>query len=307
MSTGTLNALADLDIHIEAHVNLLSNSMVSQHGSIDLFVPEGGATLHQVTAPFGSVGIDAFAYLSIDNIDAAKLNFTIRKSGGELHVADATISQEVKAAADNIIFDHLVHNGSTPLQMALGGGSKPMADNVIMTLYSDVGVVVNPLISNFSHIDGHVDKLQFLNSIVGSRAEITNNYGSVVADNNPASFGHGAIFESSLQIYPELTPFSLTMQGDRKINTSAYVVNYDNDYVINEVATENSIVRLTQKMPPVVDLIPVNNTPGMPLGNAAGGSPLVSGASGGGVNFDNIVNVNSLEENSEQNDEEQNN
>ncbi|NMB12540.1 MAG: hypothetical protein GX977_09660, partial [Firmicutes bacterium] len=70
---------------------------------------------------------------------------------------------------------------------------------------------------------------------------------TVIADNV-----NKQLFPCDLQLYPKRAPFYLTMGRDRLIRTDAWVVHYDDEYIINDFATENSFIRITGKMPQIV-------------------------------------------------------
>ena len=91
------------------------------------------------------------------------------------------------------------------------------------------------------------ESLKLTEVLLGTKAQFSNRYHTVIADNV-----NKQLFPCDLQLYPERDPFYLIMGRDRLIGTDAWVVHYDDDYIINDFETENSFMRITSKMPQIV-------------------------------------------------------
>ncbi len=238
------NAQAYGDVIMEErNHDFSSDYVISEQGSVDLLIPNGRADIELVSA-HQKLTIQALNGISLGQVNAGQLDFKVTESGGELYIRQASVSDSVTVGADYIQFDSLIHTGESPLLISTGGGSKDMADEVIIHAQSDVGIHFTHLAADVAQIDAQADELHFLEFILGSRADINNSRYTVVADNVQKR-----LFECNAQLYPQHDPFFLYMFGDQRMLTNAYIVNYDNNFILNEFSTENSIVRWDQKRP----------------------------------------------------------
>ncbi len=254
-ATDRLNATAYTDIYLNQYPgNFVSDYILSETGSIGIAVPEGNITAGTLSAA-ELVDMETAGDILIDQLDAAELNALVHNQGALLSINQANILRQVNIRADNILLPELNHLGSNPLYLDIVGGSKEMADNVSIDIAlqdynQDEAVVFDRLYSDNSYINAQSDDLIFNDQLLGSRADIYNNYYYVIADNDNLR-----LFTSDMQLYPEDSHFYLIMESDRMMLTDAYVINYNPDFIVNDFSTENNFVRETNKMPQVVSII----------------------------------------------------
>lgn len=246
--SGITNILAKGDVYLEERYDdLVSDYVTSEAGSVDLLVPDGSIRIQRLRAADLVTLLTPYG-IELGQIEAGRLSLSLTGEGSLLSINDAYIAKELTAYADKIRLANLVHTGVDPLNLSLGGGSKGMADSIEVQTTSDVGVVVNHISGDHIRFNGQVDQLDFLNALVGTRADINSKYHTVIADNVQKK-----LFECNLQILPKDNQFYLSMGVDRDLRTDAKVVNYDPYYIINDFNTENSFIRMTSKMLEVVN------------------------------------------------------
>jgi hypothetical protein len=218
-ATDKVNAAALGDVYLKGcNGDLVSYSMSSQNGVVDLVTDSGDIIINQVNAP--------------------RLSFTLTRQGDALNLATINVIDSINVKADNLNFGRMIHTGSTPLHLSIGGGSKDMADNVNINATSGIGIVFDKLHADNGRIDAQTDILDFYNTVVGDRVEFYNKSYSVLADNN-----YKRLEDFDVQLYPENTPLYLLLESDRLISTNAYIVNYNSDFILNQPDIRNSFVR----------------------------------------------------------------
>jgi ribosomal protein L18 len=246
-ASGRTNLLAERDIYLEERdSDLDSDFIISRQGSVDLLVPAGRVRVKELRAA-RSILIDTSSDLELGRATASRLGLRLSGIGAQVKMADALVSEGVTIEADRIELANLVHTGAEPLRLSIGGGSKKMADDLTIRGRSGVGMVFDRLESDQALIDVDTENLGITWAFIGTRAHVRNRYHSVVADNV-----NKQLFSADVQLYPENKPFYLILGAERLMMTNAWVVNYDDDYIVNQFATENSFVRITGKMPQIV-------------------------------------------------------
>jgi hypothetical protein len=230
-STGKVNAAAKGDICLEARTgDLASDWMISHNGAIDLLAAAGG--------------------ISVTDIQAPRLIFNLPASGGALSLDTIRNADSIWASADNVSFNNLIHTGSEPLQLLIGGGSKDLADSVAISATSAIGIVFDKLHADRAKVTATTDDLDLNNTVVGARAEIYNRYYGVLANN-----AYQGLEDFDAQLYPESTPFYLCLNKDRLILTNAYIVNYNPDFILNAPDIRNSFVRQAEMNLPLAAVL----------------------------------------------------
>jgi len=254
----TLNAWAFEDIYLnEKNDNFISDYLLSETGSIGLLVPEGKIKITDMKAK-ELLSMESAGDISLDNADAAEFISLTHDEGASLDINLANIVNQFDASADNIKIVKIIHLGSDALQANIQGGSKKMADLVEIEAYTqknnkNTGINFKSFYADNSFINARVDDLVFDDMLVGSRADIYNNYYYVIADNLNME-----LFTCDMQLYPEDKQFYLIMASDKEMLTNAFVMNYNPDFIVNDFSTENNFVRETNKMPQVVKSINTN-------------------------------------------------
>ncbi|HEY8464428.1 MAG TPA: hypothetical protein VIM29_10485, partial [Bacillota bacterium] len=241
----TVNAAAAGDVYLEGcNGDLVSYSMSSQNGFVDLITANGN--------------------IIIDKVNAPRLSFTLSRPGDTLQLDTINVIDSINVKADNIQFGQMIHSGSSPLHLSISGGSKEMADYVTINITSELGAVFDKLHTDQGRINAQTDNLDFYNTVVGDRVEFYNKYYAVLADNN-----YVRLEDFDAQPYPENTPFYLSLRSDRLILTDAYIVNYDPDFIINRPDIRNSFVREAMMNLPMVASSAIEQIPNHLLTSAS--------------------------------------
>ena len=250
-SAGKVNAEARGDIYLEErNGDLVSDTMTSQTGLIDLLVPDGGISVATISAPW--------------------LSFNLLMVGASLNLGDISVATSISASADNVQFRNLIHTGQTPLQVSIRGGSQDMAEHVAVNATSEIGIVFGKLHANRAEIKAETNILDFYHTLIRDRAEFRNHSHSALAENHY----HG-LEDFTVQLYPENKEFFLFFDSDRMIYTSAFIVNYDPDFILNHPDIRNSFVREAEQNLPVASSMPEILTTGnlLTLASLSGGEP----------------------------------
>jgi len=151
-------------------------------------------------------------------------------------------------------------------------------DNLKLNVQSDSPLIFNDLSADYAEINAAADQLKFYDFQVGSTADIYSNYYRVFADNV-----NKTLHDSHLQLYPEKVPFDLFIDTTREFITDAYVVNYNDDFIINEFNSENSFIRRTSKLNSL-------------LQNKSGGNDFYTAGKGNILSLNNLINIDDLVE-----------
>lgn len=163
-------------------------------------------------------------------------------NGSSLHIAETSVADGMNLRSDKVALDHVVHTGNSMLQMDISGSSKPMAENVTINVLSAQGVEFNNLIADRAVIKAQTDKLAAIHTVTGTKAEFTNNYYTVAADNNPPQ----TLLGSDVLLRPLDTPYDLLIDG-KDISTNTEVINSLGGIRINGSATSDTAVTIADK------------------------------------------------------------
>jgi len=280
-SRGETNVSAGLDIYVEELDDLDSSYMVSNSGRIDLLA--GGDIQSARLESTSAVRVETQHDVEIRWIGASEAWFILTGIGRTLHVVTAEVAAAVTANADSINFANLIHTGTNPIRLSMGGGSRSMADMVIVHASSGVGMEFSRLEVDKAIIDAQVDDLAFKSMILSSRADINNRYHTVIADRQVQQ-----LHVADVQLQPGSDPFYLILQREKTILTDARVVNYDGDYVINGFANDNSVLKVADRAG----------------SGAANGSGRTGGPGGSGSGLDSGLDDGSGSESDEESEEE---
>ncbi len=255
VSLGELNALAGQDIYLlGVEEDLKAGDIIGQGGDVDLLVIDGDLDVSRLHA-YANVSVAVGGDVTLAEVETSQLKVILFAQTDELTIDRLDLENELVIQANKTLLSHVVHTGSSPLLMDITGVDERMASLVRITATSDVGIRFDRLQADKSYIDAQVMDLSFFNTLVGTRAEFNNTNHLVIADNV-----NRKLFASDLQLYPEDIPFYLIMMENRTMLTDSKVVNYDDDYIINDFDTENSFIRITDKLPPVVSYVADDNT-----------------------------------------------
>jgi hypothetical protein len=242
--SGVLTARVLNDLYLEERSgDLVSDSITSQEGLVDLLITDGNAQIGDVSAPKGVTIETKNGSVDFDTIRGSTLNFNIGKKGGHLSINKVLISNGMTVYADHINLPNVIQTVSDrPLHFNMSGWHGGMAESVSISAHSDNRVVFDRLNADFAWIEAR-SILQLLNANIGTRAEFTNNLYNVIVDNVSKD-----LFGSSVQLYTKGSPFYFIFNADRQFYTNAWVVDYSDYFLVNDFSTENSVVRMGPKL-----------------------------------------------------------
>lgn len=223
--------------------DFIADQILAAQGSIGLRVPDGGIRIANLQARDG-VTLRSSNDLWMGQASATDFDLTVLGTGRSLTVDKMYAVRSLGAYADHIVLPSVEHTGSEPIVVAIGGGSKPVADTVIINVKSPIGVVFAKMQAANMDLQADTDHLALTNVVVSKKATFKNRYHTVVIDNVERKIYPNV----ALQLYPQDRPFSLTLGADRQIWTTARAVNYNDHFIINEFGTTNSVTRITTKL-----------------------------------------------------------
>ncbi|CCU79431.1 hypothetical protein HSACCH_01331 [Halanaerobium saccharolyticum subsp. saccharolyticum DSM 6643] len=251
-----VNAKADKDIYLTEYNGDLNSKYLLSNNIIDLLILNGN--------------------LNADNIKTSKLKAQLLEPGANAVIEELELEEELKLWADNVDIKKLIHESDIPLNIFIRGGRGKMMDNLKLNVQSNSPLIFNNLSANFSEINAAADQLEFYDFQVGSIADINSNYYKVVADNI-----NKILHDSHLQLYPEKVPFNLFIDTMRELITDAYVVNYNDDFIINEFNSENSFIRRNSNLNSIIQ-------------NNSGGYDFYTVGKGNILPLNDLINIDNL-------------
>ncbi|MFW6273458.1 MAG: leukotoxin LktA family filamentous adhesin [Halanaerobium sp.] len=251
-----LNARANNDIYLSEYKGDLNSKYLLSNNIIDLLILNGN--------------------LNAENIRSSKFKAQLLQSGASAVIEELELEKELKLWADNVDIKKLIHESDIPLNIFIRGGRGKMMDNLKLNVQSNSPLIFNNLSADFTEINAAADQLEFYDFQVGSLADINSNYYRVMADNI-----NKVLHDSHLQLYPEKVPFDLFIDTMREFITDTYVVNYNDDFIINKFNSENSFIRRNSNL---------NST----IQNESGGYDFYAAGKGGILSLNNLINIDSL-------------
>ncbi|MEE4354243.1 MAG: hypothetical protein V2J25_15385, partial [Desulfatiglans sp.] len=173
------------------------------------------------------------------------LHLTVPELDGWLRVDEAYVYERFEVQADNVLLDNVTHNSDeTDLVFDVIGMNDPLTNYTEIDASSDQSIVFARLWAEYALLDLDADIVWMYNNRIGDRAVIANSYANVHVDNIEKS-----LRPCSAQLYaPDRQSFYLHFPDQQLLLTDAYIVNYDDNFVINEPDTENSITRIIPKI-----------------------------------------------------------
>jgi len=214
----------------------------SRNDSVFLTVPDGNMYLGEVRAK-NELNLTGTGNLTADYLKANTILIAFKSPNSITNINNMEVDGEFKYFADNIKIDKLLHQGKEPLLLSLEGGSKILADDIVLNGSSEAGFVFEKLYADYAEINLESDYVNYRKTKIGSRSIFNTNSSSVLVDNI-----NKKLYAYDLQLYPQNDVFSLLFREDQTIKTDSMVVNYHPDFIINEFSTENSIIRMNKKL-----------------------------------------------------------
>jgi len=165
--------------------------------------------------------------------------------GAWLNISNGVVDGRMLWTADNIQLDKLVHGGNEDeLYFKVSSSTGGMADVVNIAYRSEKKVRFGNLEANQARVIGDVNDLRFDRVLIGEQAVLSNDTTSVFVDNTNS----GLHKQYTIQLTSKDTPFYLTfVPQSHTILTDAIALYYDEDWIVNEFSTENSLSRLVEK------------------------------------------------------------
>lgn len=183
-------------------------------------------------------------YLEADGVD-----LTVRQEGATLLVGEMRIADGARLRADRILLPKLVHTGALDtLLLDLRGNDDGLANLVDVDIESASPVMFTSLATKVADIFSTSRELSLFDATITERGDIRHPANSVIIDN-----GSPRLLPGPAQLFTDGDPFFLALAEAARIQTSALIVSYDDNFVINAFSTENSVMRMTQKAMAVQD------------------------------------------------------
>jgi filamentous hemagglutinin family protein len=245
----------------EADGSILDESGDSQIEAVDLSLQANNGTvgtmqrsLHVDTETISMLSASTGIYLTEVNGDMNIGNLYNGSGEVVLHVAEPDAGLNISGGiidgrmiwtADNIFVENLVHGGNQEeLYFEVTSSTGGMADEVNIQYQSDRKVRFGNLEANHARIIGDVNDLRFDRVLLGEWGVLSNDTTSVFIDNTNS----GLRKEHTIQLTSKDAPFFLTFIPDsNRIETDAYVLYYDEDWIVNFFSNQNSLSRLVDK------------------------------------------------------------
>ncbi|MGM0445690.1 MAG: hypothetical protein ACQEQH_04715 [Bacillota bacterium] len=243
-----INAQAKEDIFINQYPeDLRTEYIISHDGSINLNTLDGKIDAELLSAE-KTVDLTTKENISINKLEAEEFIAEILDNNAQITVNESDIKKSLNIQADNVNLKNVNHMGANELYLDIVGNDGNKADNVFVNISmnefnSEQPVIFNRLYSNNIYVNSDSYGLEFKDILVGSRADIYNKDYYAVVDNI-----NKKLYTTDLQLYPEDSHFYLKLREDRKMITDTFVVNYNPDFIIDEFSTENSFMRIIDKL-----------------------------------------------------------
>ena len=266
LTVDRVKAAADQNITIKAQGDILNGASDSSvinlaAQNIDLLSETGniGQNNNHVTvdaagavtaAAQKDINITSKGTFTADRLSSAEgyVNITVADNSN-LHILDTQVNKGMNLRGSKVALDQVVHTGDSMLTMDISGVNETMADQVTVNVTSPKGVQFNNLKADQATIKGNTNRLDMRNTLTGTRAEMSNNYYTVVADNNPPQ----SIAGSHVLLRPLDSYYDLSIDG-KKVFTNTTVVNSQGGILVNGSATQDNAITIADKTinpPPV--------------------------------------------------------
>ena len=227
--------------------DLTTEYIISHDGSINLNVLDGKIDADLLSTE-KTVDLTTKENIFINKLEAEKFIAEILNNNAQITVHESDIKKSLNIQADNINLKNINHIGVNKLYLDIVGNDGNKADNVFVNISMNEfnkkqPVIFNKLYSNNIYVNSQSYGLELEDILLGSRADIYNKYYYVVVDNI-----NKKLYTTDLQLYPKDSHFYLQLRKDRKMITDTFVVNYNPDFIIDEFSTENSFIRIIDKL-----------------------------------------------------------
>lgn len=228
-----------------ADLSLLANN--GTVGSTDRSLHVDTDSISTLSAATGVYLTEVNGDMNISNLynGTGDVVLNVPEADAWLNISGGIVDGNMRWTADNILVNNLVHGGNEDeLYFDVTSSTGGMADDVSITYQSDNKVRFNNLEAMRALISGDVSDLRFDHVLIGESGLFTNDTTSVFFDhvNNYLSEQY------TIQLYSKGTPFFLNFLPNRRmIETDAFVLYYDSDWIVNAFSSENSLSRLVSK------------------------------------------------------------
>jgi hypothetical protein len=242
-ATGLVNMSAGTDILLEVSGDLVSDSIVSKNGSVDLLISNGNGILNNVAASDTVIVKVDGQSLDVNSIDASKVLLNVTEEGSQLNVENLFVSEYLLAYADYINLPNVVHtNIANDLRINIAGNDGGMANDLNIITHSTGNVIFDTIKASLFDLVFTTDSVNFLNIQVGEKGSIRTPNHLVWIDN----VNRMLYPDATTQLFTEW-PFNLRLTDQHLLFTNADIIHYDPTYIVNNFSTENSLTRLVMK------------------------------------------------------------
>lgn len=249
LAQGKFSADAPLGVYVtETQGDIHIGKVFSETGGTSLKARNGSITL-------GEVNVATLAKLDAGksitgttgpqyNIQSADVDLLARN--GDINMPAMRVSDTVTAKGTNITLARVDHSKADRMLHFSASSPGSQAKTVTVKAKSAYGVQFDHLDADFADIFADTINFKLFDMRIGTRGVFNSSRYKVILDNR-----NKAIQDSNAQLYALGRPVSLEFFSDRKFVTSADIVHYDDDFIVNTFSTENSINRFDGKIPAV--------------------------------------------------------
>lgn len=243
---GILTPRADGDIYLTELDGDMQIDQLLSGGRVVLRVEQGDFLADTLYNQGGSFNVQVMGNrLMIHKLlEPASVNLAVAEEGGSASVDELTLSSYLKVNADNILLPNVQHSSSSKtLHVSLTGNDGGLGDTQEIKIHSSGRVIFDDMGSEEFDLEFDSDLVEFDRLQVGEWGSILTPTHYVIVDNLDRVLQEGA----TTQLFAPDQAFSLKLTGERLLYTSAYIINYDPNYIVNNFSTENSVTRIQPK------------------------------------------------------------
>lgn len=228
-----------VDLSLQAGNSSIGSSQRSLHVDTE--------TISMLSAATGVYLTEISGDMNIGNLDNGSGDVVLQVAAPDawLNISAGLVDGKMLWTANNMLVENLVHSGNQEeLYFEVTSSNGGMADDVTIKYQSDNKVRFGNVEAKQAQILGDVNDPRFDRIVTGEWGLFSNDTTSVFVDNTNS----GLRKEYTIQLTSQFEPYHLIFTpASRKIETDAYALYYDDDWVTNSFSVENSLSRLTQK------------------------------------------------------------
>ncbi len=240
---GILTPRADGAIYLTELDGAMTIDRLLSGGPVILTVANGNFIAGLLFNQGDALTIDVLGdSLQIDELyEPRSVDLHVAGEGGSAQIDDLTVSRALTVRADNILLPNVQHSAGAPvLYLSLTGNDGGVSDSQDFSIHSTGQVIFDQLGSDELDLVFDSDAVRFDSLQVGQWGSIETPTHHVIIDHRDRVLHD----EATAQLFAPDRAFRLMLTPQRRLLTSASIVNYDPDYIVNRFRTDNSVIRL---------------------------------------------------------------